>query len=63
MVEGGNSKKVRERDVPRVNEPSEAECPEEIAEKISERSRSEPERIDGSQKSIKVPQRYLEEKK
>ncbi len=62
MVKRSNSKKVRERNILRVNEPSESKGTKEIAEEISERSHGKPEGIDGSEKGVKLLKRNLEEK-
>ncbi len=62
MVEGGNSKKVREREVSGVNEPFESKGSEKIREKIGNRPQSEPKGIDVPQEHIKIFERNLEKK-
>ncbi len=62
MVEGGNSKKVWERDTLWVNQPSEPKGPEEIGKEVGHWSKSEPNGIDGSQESIKISEGNLEKK-
>ena len=62
MIKGGYSEKVRNGDIPRMDQPLVSKCPKQDGEEVTDNSQQGPEKIDIFKELIEIVQWDLGEK-